>query len=256
MTFLRYYFIALCFVLAGCVNGAEIPPPAGQNIVTVVGAIHGQHKRSERYSLEILQKAIREFKPDIIMVELPPDRFETAFDNFKQFGEVRESRADDFPELVDVVFPLRAELDFEMIPVAAWTQDIADNRRATEQRIKADPVRASDWASYQTAIKAYGQGVAGRSDDPAFIHSTAYDQAVKARQQTYDMLFGADLGAGGWKAINAAHISKMNTALDGIKGQEKRVLILFGAWHKYKILEALEPRDDIQIVDAATLFSD
>ncbi len=190
------------------------------------------------------------------MVELPAKRFEQAFENFEKYGEVRESRADDFPELINVVFPLRSVLGYEMIPVAAWTRKIADDRRATEKRIEADPARAKDWAAYQGAIRAYDKVVSGRSDDPLFIHGDAYDSAVKARQETYERLFGNDLEAGGWKAINAAHIANITTVLDGIERQEKRVLILFGAWHKYKILEALESRNDIRILDSATLFAD
>ena len=89
-------------------------------MVTVVGAIHGQHRRSEAYSLDLLRRAIVKFEPDILLVELPPDRFATASTNFDEYGEVSESRADDFPELTDVVFPLRKQLGFKMIPVAAW----------------------------------------------------------------------------------------------------------------------------------------
>ena len=232
--------------LVGCAPQTVASPPEGATIISIVGAIHGQHRSSERYSLEVLRQAIVKFDPDIVMVELPPDRFGIASANFDQFGEVRESRADNFPELTDVVFPLRKDLGFEMIPVAAWT--------AVEKRLAADPGRAEDWSEYQAAIQQYGKALAGRSDDPAFIHSGAYDAAVKARQKTYERLFGDDLGSGGWRAINAAHLANINNALDRVKGQEKRVLILFGAAHKYKIVEGLEEREDVFLADSAPLF--
>lgn len=240
--------------LTGCSPQPAATPPEGATIVTVIGAIHGQHRRSEAYSLDVLRRAIVTFDPDFVLVELPPDRFEIASANFDQYGEVRESRADDFPELTDVVFPLRKQLGFEMVPVAAWTAEIAAARRATEKRLARDPVRAKDWADYQAATKAYGRAVAGRSDDPQFIHSNAYDAAVRARQETYERLFGDDLGASGWRAINEAHLAHINAALDAVAGQEKRVLILFGAWHRYKILETLEARPDVFLVNAAPLF--
>ncbi len=250
-------FVALwgiLLALVGCQETAENTPPAGTNTVTVIGAIHGQHKRSQRYSLDVLRDAIREFDPDIVMVELPPDRFLTASENFAEYGEVRESRADDFPELTQVVFPLREEMDFTMTPVAAWSKQLADERRATLRQLENDPEHTQDWAEYQAAIAKYNEAVSGRSDDPEFIHSDEYDEAIKARQEIYERLFGGDLGAGGWAKINEAHLALMNAALDDLRGQEKRVLILFGAWHKYKILEEMEARTDILIVDASKLF--
>ncbi len=223
-------------------------------MVTIIGAIHGQHRTSKHFSLDVLRGAITKFDPDIVLVELPPDRFAIASANFDKYGEVRESRADDFPELTDVVFPLRKQLGFKIVPVAAWTAEIAAARRATEKRLAQDPARARDWADYQVATKAYGKAVAGRSDDPQYIHSKAYDAAVRARQETYERLFGDDLGASGWHAINEAHLAHINAALDAVSGQEKRVLILFGAWHKYKILERLEARPDVFLVNPAPLF--
>lgn len=245
---------SLVLTLASCREAVEKTVPADTNIVAIVGAIHGQHKRSERYSLDILEAAIRSFNPDIILAELPPDRFQTASRNFDIFGEVRESRADDFPELVDVVFPLRKEMGFIMVPVAAWSSQLARDRRGKLKQLESDPKRAADWSEYQAAIATYNRSVSGKSDDPRYIHSSAYDDAVKARQETYQQLFGEDLGAGGWAKINAAHLVLINQALDDVSGQQKRIMILYGAWHKYKIREELEARTDIILSDAATLF--
>lgn len=241
--------------LTGCSPTSAESPPEGATTVAVIGAIHGQHRSSERYSLAVLREAIVKFDPDIVIVELPRESYEKASVNFDQSGEVRESRADDFPELTDVVFPLRKDMGFEMVPVAAWTAEIAAERRSVEKRLEKDPARADDWSEYQTAIRRYSKAVSGRSDEPAFIHSSAYDEAVKARQESYERLFGADLGAGGWRAINAAHLANMNAALDAVKGQEKRILILFGAWHKYKIVEGLAARQDVFLTEAAPLFN-
>lgn len=254
MKIFAFSLFAFLLGLTGCSPAAVESPPEGSAVVTVIGAIHGQHRSSNDYSLDVLRRAIVRFDPDIILVELPPDRFAIASANFDQYGEVRESRADDFPELTDVVFPLRKDLGFTMIPVAAWTAKIAAGRRATEKRLEQDPGRANDWVEYQSAAKAYGKAVSGRSDDPAFIHSSAYDAAVKTRQETYERLLGDDLGAAGWRAINAAHLANINAALDKVTGQEKRVLILFGAWHKYKIREALAARSDAFLVDPMPLF--
>ncbi|MEO9470001.1 hypothetical protein [Parasphingorhabdus sp.] len=257
---LAAFFSAFLLILAGCSDAAEpdTPPEAhipGVNTVAVIGAIHGQHRRSETYSLAVLEAVIVKFDPDVVMVELPPDRYAVAAENYAQFGEVRESRADDFPELIDVVFPLQNQMGFTVVPVAAWSRELADERRAALKQIEGDPARTDDWSAYQSAIQKYGRAVSGKSDNPDFIHSHKYDLAVRTRQESYERLFGSDLGAGGWEAINRAHFAKMASALDDLDGQEKRILILFGAWHKYWILDALDARSDIRIADSGTLFS-
>jgi len=244
----------LIMFLAACSNSKSTPAADGTNIVTVIGAIHRGHKTSERYSLPVLERAIRNFEPDVIMVELPPDRFQQAVDNFEAYGEVCETRADDFPELIDVVFPIQDELGFKMVPAAAWSQKMADDRRGTLDRLKADHSRKADWAAYQAGIDRYNQLVSGKSDDPEFIHNDSYDAAVKARQEPYERLFGSDLGAGGWQQVNQVHLALINAGLDDLRGHGKRVLILFGAWHKYKILEDLEGRRDIELFNAQKLF--
>lgn len=254
---MKAFLACLLVLLAGLTGCSPEPvdsPPEGATTVTVIGALHGRHRSSERYSLDVLRRAIVRFDPDIVLVELPPDRFAIASANFDQFGEVRESRADDFPELTDVLFPLRRQLHFRMIPVAAWTAEMAASRRAKESQLEKDPARATDRAAYQATIRRYAKAVSGRSDDPLFIHSSAYDAAVRTRQESYERLFGADLGAGGWHAINAAHLANIEAALDSLRGQDKRVLILFGAWHKYKIVEGLAARTDVFLVEAAPLF--
>ena len=62
-----------------------------------------------------------------------------------------------------------------------------------------------------------------------------------------------DLGPGGWTQINAAHTSLINAELEKISGQGLTAVITFGAAHKYKILESLEGRSDIELSDAGAL---
>jgi hypothetical protein len=254
ITGLIFGAIVAAFITACSPSTDRAKTPTSLTEVAVIGAIHGQHLRSDSYSLDVLREAIVKLKPDIIMVELPPDRFAAASANFRKYGEVREGRADDFPELVNIVFPLREKLGFEMVPVAAWTKKMADDRRAKLKAIENDPARREDWAAHQSAIKRYNRTVSGKSDDPKFVHSKTYDAAVKDRQETFQHLFGDELRAGGWETINASHIALMMEKFDAIEGEKKRVLILFGAWHKYKISEALEARSDIELIDIRSYF--
>ncbi len=46
----------------------------------------------------------------------------------------------------------------------------------------------------------------GADDDPRWIHTDAYDDAVEIGLSVYNRLFNDELGPGGWDNINAARL--------------------------------------------------
>lgn len=227
-------------------------------VMSVFGAIHGSHRSSDTYSLDVMEKAIRKFNPDVIFIEIPPSSMAQAQSTFDQFGEVRERRTRAFPELTDVVFPLQKEMVFQLVATAAWTRELADNRSAVLKRLSNDLERRSQWNEHIAAQRTLNRVQRGKSDDPFYIHSERYDAEVKTAQTPYEQYFDADIGAGGWGPINDAHIALMTNALDDLKAKDaakqQRILVVFGAWHKYKILEAMQKRDDVTLLDAKPFF--
>ncbi|MBV7267477.1 hypothetical protein [Erythrobacter ani] len=222
--------------------------------VSVIGAIHGTHRDSRQYSLEVLRKAVERFEPDIVLSEIPPDRIEEARKSFAETGEVTEERTRVFPELTDVVFPLSREMDFTIAGTAGWTRELAANRSAALTRIENDPARASQWTEHQAAREQYSQSINGSGQDPKFIHTPEYDVLVQRAQTPYQVYFDPDLGPGGWTRINRAHTDLIEDALDRISGQGLKALVIFGAWHKYMIERALMLRSDIELTSARSLF--
>ena len=239
--------------LSGCSTG-EAPKSDALTKITVLGVIHGGHRDSKTFSLDLLREAVRAAKPDVILTEIPPDRMEEAKRGFAETGEVIEPRAKVFPEYTDVVFPLTREMDFTMGGTAGWTRQLADDRRKALKRIQNDPERATQWAEHRAARADMAQAMRGKSDDPRFIHSREYDVLVQRGQTPYQIYFDPDLGPGGWTNINAAHTGLINAALDTISGQGVRALVIFGAWHKYMIERSLSFRSDIAMQDARALF--
>ena len=148
---LRYGFCLVApifFALAGCSQAqeassnvpqiAQIPPPSTtrldppanyvtqKNKVIMLGLIHSGHIESERFGLPVVEKLIRDIDPDYVLTEIPPDRLADAMKGFMETGEVTESRVRVFPEYKDVLFPLSREMDFKIIPTAAWSRGMAD----------------------------------------------------------------------------------------------------------------------------------
>ena len=237
---------------AGC--GSYEPIDPGTTRVYVMGVIHGRHRESDSYSLDALRSAVRKAAPEIVLSDIAPDRIDKATTSFRETGEVDEPRTEVFPEYTDVVFPLSEELDFRIVGTAGWTRKIADNRREALKAIEDDPARADQWAAHQEALREYSRRVAGRGDDPLFIHTEEFDRLVEASRTPYQQYFDDDLGPGGWTAINAAHTDLINSALESISGQGLTALIMFGTAHKYMILNSLEGRRDIKLLDTRDLF--
>jgi len=224
------------------------PPPAyvsDKNTVIVLGMIHSGHIESERYSLKVVENVIRKIDPDYILTEIPPDRLAEAVRGFTQDGVVSEPRVKVFPEYKDVLFPLSQDMDFKIIPTAAWTRGMADYRREALGRIREDETRSADWEAYLAANKAADEAMGERGDDPYFIHSDAYDAITKTNLSVYGQRFADDVGRGDWERINAAHYKLIEAALENHAGEGATLLITFGAGHKYWFLEQLRQRSDI-----------
>lgn len=259
----RHYLLASAVMLlaagaGGCSTAASETDKAarkdGKTIIYVVGTIHTTHVNSRSYSLARLESAIRKADPDQILAEIPPDRLAEAWRGFRENGVVSEPRVRIFPEYRDLIFPLSKSMKFEIVATAGWTRQLSDFRDRALDRISKDPARAAQWRAHQQAQAEYARAAAGRGDDPLFIHTARYDELVKAAQYPYETYFEADLGQGGWKTINAAHIRLINQALDQVSGQGKTVMITFGSWHKYMILNDLMVRNDVILADSRSLF--
>lgn len=238
--------------LVGCGAGGQ--GGEARTRVHVMGVIHSNHRRSERYSLKVLEAAIRKAAPDIILTEIPPDRIGQALRSFGETGRVVEPRTQVFPEYTDVIVPLGSELGFEIVGTSAWTSDIAEQRRRALDRIRSDPDRAAQWAQHRAAEREYARRIGGRGDDPLFIHTREFDRLVEDSRRPYQRNFDADLGPGGWTQINRAHTALIEAALDAISGRGMTALVTFGTAHKYKILRSLESRFDVELLDTGGLF--
>ncbi len=233
----------MCMMLLGTMAGCSV----GKNEVVVMGMIHGRHLTSDTYSVERVKEFIQAVDPDYVLCEIPPDRFDQASTEFNASGTIVESRVRRFPEYTHALFPLRASMKFEIVPCAAWTRTMANERRDKLQKFKTQ--RADDYAEMEAADKWSDQQLEkeGFGDDPMGIHTLRYDEITKKGLEPYNRLFNDAIGDGGWDNINRAHFALISAALDAHRNEGKRFLIMFGAGHKYWFLEKLRERKDIQL---------
>ncbi|MEO9485098.1 MAG: hypothetical protein ABJG47_16680 [Ekhidna sp.] len=221
-----------------------------RNEVLVLGLIHGSHLTQQEFSTDVLRDMVKKIDPDVILAEIPPDRFEKAMSTYAETGIVNESRVARFPEYIDVIIPLTKEMDFVLVPTAAWTEEMANARLEKMREIRDDPDRAYDWQLYGLARQKADsiKKASGREFDPYWINSDAYDNASEVALSIYNDLFNEELGLGGWDNINKAHYAYIEKALDEYANQGKRIVITYGAGHKGWFLRELKKRNDIKLI--------
>ena len=218
-----------------------------KNQVIVIGTIHSQHLQSKEYSLKVFSDIIENLKPDVVLAEIPPDRFAIANEQFQKSGKINEPRVLQYPEFSKVIFPLQKSMGFQLIPVSAWTEEMANAREDKLEEIKRDKNRSKDWQSYTQARQLSGELFEKyiQEFDPINIHSEEFDQILNIELQVFSDLFNDDLGKGGWENINLAHYQLIDFELNKLKNQNKKILILFGSGHKGWLIKKLQTRTDI-----------
>ena len=235
-------------LLSGCTVLAGLSAKPQDNEVFVIGTLHGKHLTDPIYSLERFRDILRQLDPDLVLVEIPPDRFDLAWKQFLEEGQVSEPRVKLYPEFTEVLFPIALEGHLRIVPCSAWTEKMSQRRSALlEQwsRSRPDDSQLVDEAQSTAEKRLEASGLA---HDPLKIHTADYDKIVAEGMQPYEDVFGNDLGPGGWQDINLAHYRHVSEALDESSGKDRRVLVIFGAWHKYRLRELLSEREDIRLM--------
>ncbi len=231
-------------------------PPVDPNVkteVVVLGMIHSGHLTSEKYSVAAIQNIVRLIDPDAILTEIPPNRLERAMHQLKELGAVTEPRVSRFPEYIDAIFPMLSDKTFRIIPCAGWTAEMNNYRNAQLKRLAEDDASRKEWAEYEQAVEAMDRQLKelGPEDDPRTIHTDEYDQIIKEGLEPYNRHFNDILADGGWDNINAKHFALIESYLNQARGKGERILITFGAAHKYWFLEQLRARYDVTLLEVA-----
>ena len=226
------------------------PPHAHREItkqVVVLGTIHDGHYTDKNYSIDRLRKTIEATHASIALIEIPANHFERGLKEYLDTGKITTTRLAVFPEYTDILLPMTKKGVITLIPTAGWSKPMNQFRGKALNAIRHDPRHKQEWAAHQADQEQLEQVEKEHNGDAVFINSPEYDRAVAKAQQHYADF---DLGPGSWERINAAHIRGIERALDSIDKPGVRVLITYGALHKYKILKALSKRSDVEILNS------
>jgi hypothetical protein len=255
-----------CAFLAAPLAALQLPQPAVAPAestsaliteVVVLGMIHGGHRSSKKWGIDQLRETIRRVKPDVVLCEIPPDRWPQALKVWREKHVIDDDRIRRFPEYTDVLLPLMDEMHFAIEPCAAWTTEMNQARNKDIQKFERAGLVDGQPSAGAQELEAYHQAEAWveqwaaahpvDQDDPLVIHSRHYDFDTKGSLLPYEHWLDDRIEVGGWTDINQSHYALIEAALKRHVG--KRILITFGAGHKYWFLEQLRGRTDLKVLD-------
>ena len=229
----------------------------GRTRLALLGAVHGNHLDSEAWGVDDVVARVRAFRPEVVLVEIPPDLYGEILARVDRtgFATTRDDVADvtwirAFPELYAGVLPLRKEMGFEVVPVSGWTPEASRDR----DRFWKGPGREAPYPDRRRVYDAVRDALREIQErenvyeNPDFVNSRHYADLRHLERAAWAAAFDEGLGAGGERAINEAHWNHVAKALDAHRG--KRVLLLYGAAHHYWFRRELAKRPDVELVPA------
>ena len=225
-------------------------PQAPLTEIAVMGMIHSTHRTSELWGLAQVEQTIRSFDPDVVCTEIAPDRWERIDRDLRERDAIEDPRVLRFPEYTDLILRLSRSMGFTIVPCAGWTVEMSDLRNARIAEFGRDARWAearAEWADRLGSLRATYGAPPAATDDPAYIHSAAYDTRQKGELMLRDEYQNDMVGPGGWTNINVEHYRNVDLTIEHHRGA--RILVTFGAGHKYWLLERLRERDDIELLD-------
>ncbi len=227
----------------------------GTTTVAVLGAIHGGHLRSKSYSVDAVLGIVRDFKPEVVLVEIPPYLFDKVVKRIDERGfATRRKHLEDltwikaFPELYRGVIPLRKQLGYTVVPVSGWRPEASTARREFWKGVGKSEQMRERRRIYDAVNEAFKEirKREGGIGNAAFVNSQHQADMYQLLRTCWSACFDDGLGTGGETAINRAHWQNIAKALDAHRG--KRVLIVYGAAHRYWFLRELRQRKDVELV--------
>ena len=230
----------------------------GKTEVAVLAAIHSGHLKSKAYSVRVVIDIVRRYKPEIVLVEVPPDQYNASVERIDKTG-FKTTKKDlaglrwisAFPEIYRGIIPLRKEMKFRIEPVSGWTPAASGERRKFwKDRGNESDVREMRrvWEAVRSALNEI-RARENDTENPKFLNSQHLTDLRQLERTAWSACFDKGLGRGGEVAINEAHWKNIAKQLDTWRG--KRVLIVYGAAHRYWFLRELRRRRDVTLIDIA-----
>lgn len=207
---------------------AEVTREPDRTEVVFIASLHRVHLHDEEYPMAMLERLVRAAEPEVVIAELPPaarTRIEGALQN-----EESDPWLESFPELAQVVYPLSAELGFELVAASAWERQVSDDWQA----YWADHPNGPDAQLYQNAATHFARVNEDEDNDPEWLHSPTYRRLAAWNDTALSSHAAEELGAADPITIGRKHAASVVRAI--LAHQGRRIVVLWDARKRW-ILE-------------------
>lgn len=257
-------------VLAACagattatrpVRAIDVEPAMPSSLVsdlttaTYLGTLHERHYIAE-YSLSEVEAAVRSFRPDVVLVELPPDDVAGVCAEVDALGEeagpttLENVWVRTLPELYRVVIPLRHELGYDVVGISGWTPEAMADRAAYYEAWPHGP----EEREYIVANAAFHAAFL-RNDgwnDPTWLHGDEYMETLSDASRWLAYFAEERMGRGGALRVQARHAALLADALERYPGE--RVLVVFDVTARWALEPVLGAHPDVHHLSAAAFL--
>lgn len=248
--------VALWIVVAGVVAGGcrsdprlGAPTARARTEVVFIGTVHHGHLGTA-FPFPILAAQLRRARPDVILAEIPPTRFQRVL---QARGAGRpDAWLDAFPELSAVVFPVANDLRVKVVPVSGYHAAYARDLRAYREAHPNGP----EGELYVRAAQHLERRTRTHGVDPEWIASPAHARLHAWVDRNLQRVAGDAMGAAAPRVRDARHVRLIVDAIRANPG--KRIAIVFDARRRWAIEQAIvaEPELDVRLLDPRTLLRD
>ena len=252
---------SLVAILLSCGGIQELEPDLGPGTsirgeldhteVIVLGTLHRSHLDSEGFGLAVIEAFVRQVDPDVVLVEIPPDRFDAIVSEVDELGPgASEDTLTDgwiqaFPELYGVVLPLRHELGYEVVPVSGWTPEVSADRNAYWESHPAGPVEREYILSFHRFQTSQLENDVW--ENPRWANGDEYVLLSGTVSRWLSYFAEEELGAAGEMRINSRHAALISDAI--VAHPNRRILVVYGARHRYFIEPTIDVMPNVERLD-------
>jgi len=204
----------------------------GGNIMTVVGilgTVHGDEENRKKlgYPLELMKKAILDFKPDVICGEVRPEDWQ------KYCGDKSYSGYLGPFEYRFLILPLCKENNISFEPVDWFEDDLVN--------YQFDIIEDKEKEEYEKKqIKLFEELLEKGKQSPLPFNSFEFDRFVEGKHK-YDESMGPIEYLVTWEARNYLMVRRIKAVIE--KYKDKRILCTVGAEHNYFYHKELKKLD-------------
>lgn len=222
---------------------------SAQTEVAVLGVVH-----SKKFTPKVI-RTVRSYKPQVVFVEIPPHLFKKevkvadkrGFETTREYLEERTRWIKYFPNVYAGVLPLRKEMGYAVEPVSGWREAVSSDRKRFWDEHGKDPEVVRLRGVHDRAKQALDEIVKREGSTLWFLNTPHYTDAKRIERSVWSACFDEGLGRGGEVAINTEHYNTIERALK--RHASKRILIVYGAAHRYWFIDRLVKNKAVTLVD-------